>query len=81
LKDCSGDRDGKTVTTYVKKAKSNSKIKKLRTRLTITKTQAKNFDSELLRLHLNRGHGIPESASGNSPSGPTRVPQTQVKRD
>jgi len=37
-----------------KKAKSNSKIKKLRIKLIITKMQAKNFGSELLSLNLNR---------------------------
>jgi len=67
-KDCSGDRDGETVTTYVRKAKPNSKIKKLRIRLIITKMQAKNFGSELISLHSNRRHRTPESALGNSPS-------------
>jgi len=32
--------------------------------------QAKNFDPELLRLHPNWGHGIPEPALGNSLSNP-----------
>jgi len=55
--DCSGDRDGKTATTYVRKVKPNSKIKKLRIRLIISKMQAKNFGPELLSLHPNRKHG------------------------
>jgi len=61
-KDCSDDRDGETATTYVRKVKPNSKIKKLRIRLIITKMQVKNFTPELLSLHPNWGHGTPESA-------------------
>jgi len=61
-----GDRNSETVITYVRKAKPNLKIKKLRTRLIIMKMQVKNFDTELLRLHQNWGHGTPESALGNS---------------
>jgi len=64
--DCSGDRIGETAATYVRKAKINSKIKKLRIRLIITKMQAKNFGPELLCLHLNRGHGILESTLSNN---------------
>jgi len=48
------------------KREPNSKIKKLRSRLTITKMQAKNFDLELFSLHPNRGHGAAELALGNS---------------
>jgi len=58
----------KTATTYVRKAKPNSKIKKLRIRLIISKMQAKNFSPEFLSLHPNQGHGTPESTLGNSPS-------------
>jgi len=66
--DSSGDRNDETATIYVRKAKPNSKIKKLRIRLIITKMQAKNFGPELLSLHPNQGHGTPESALDNSPS-------------
>jgi len=54
--DSSGDRDGETATIYIRKAKPNSKIEKLRIRLIIAKMQAKNFGPELLSLHPNRGH-------------------------
>jgi len=50
--DSSGDRNGETATIYVRKAKPNSKIKKLRIRLIITKMQAKNFDPELLSFRI-----------------------------
>jgi len=58
--------------------KSYSKMKKLKTRLIITKTQAKNFDLELLRLHPNRGHGYSELALGNSPTGRPVSAKNQV---
>jgi len=37
---------GEIAKSYERSAKPNSKIKKLRIRLTITKMQAKNFDFE-----------------------------------
>jgi len=49
----------------VRRAKPNSKIKKLRIRLTITKMQVKNFDLEFLSLHPNWGHGTFELALDN----------------
>jgi len=57
---------GEIAKSYERRAKPNSKIKKLRIRLTITKMQVKNFDLELLSLHPNRGHGAAELALGNS---------------
>jgi len=41
--------------------------------------QTKNFDHELLRLHSNRGHGTPESALGNSPTGRPVSYKTELK--
>jgi len=55
---------GETAITYEIRAKPNSKIKKLRIKLIITKMQTKNFDLELLSLHPNWGHGTSESALG-----------------
>jgi len=58
-----GYRNGETAITYVRKAKPNSKIKKLRIRL--INYENASFDPELLRLHPN-GDTEPESALDNS---------------